>query len=109
MKGATAIASNNKWAKILCIAGFEGDLKKLKLLHKCEVNLEISDYDLRNIAHLAACEGHVNILEYLVTQTNFNLELKDRWGTTAFDEMKTCFSRPDANMIKELYAKRSQI
>jgi ankyrin repeat protein len=61
-KGATAIASDQKWAKILCIVGFEGDLLKLKLLHRCEVNLEISDYDLRHVAHLAACEGHVAVL-----------------------------------------------
>ena len=66
-KGATAIASDEKWAKILCIVGFEGDLDKLKLLHKCEVNLEISDYDLRHVAHLAACEGHIQMLEYLIT------------------------------------------
>lgn len=32
-KGATAIASDSQWAKILCIIGFEGDLDKLKLLH----------------------------------------------------------------------------
>jgi len=64
-KGATAVASKNQWAKILCLIGFDGDIQKLKLLHRCEVNLEISDYDLRHVAHLAACEGHVDILTYL--------------------------------------------
>jgi uncharacterized protein len=71
-KGATAIGSESKFAKILCTVGFEGDLEKLKLLHKCEVNLELSDYDQRNIAHLAACEGHVNLLEFLITETTFD-------------------------------------
>jgi len=51
----------------MCIVGFEGDLEKLRLLHKCEVNLEYSDYDLRHVAHLAASEGHVETLEYLIT------------------------------------------
>ena len=74
-KGATAIASDQKWAKILCIVGFEGDLDKLKLLHQCEVNLDISDYDLRHVAHLAACEGHLDMLEYLITKTTFNFDL----------------------------------
>ena len=71
-KGATAVASESQWAKILCLIGFQGDLQKLKLLHMCEVNLEISDYDLRNVAHLAACEGHLAILSFLASETNFN-------------------------------------
>ena len=32
-KGATAIASKERFAEILCTAGFEGDLEKIKLLH----------------------------------------------------------------------------
>jgi hypothetical protein len=52
------------------------------------VNLEIADYDLRHVAHLAACEGHLDVLKYLITATTFNFLLKDRWGNNAFDEMK---------------------
>lgn len=73
---------------MLCIAGFEGDLEKLKLLNKCEVNLEISDYDLRHVGHLAACEGRLDMLTYLATETTFDFELKDRWGNCTFDEMR---------------------
>jgi hypothetical protein len=92
-KGATAIGSESKFAKILCTVGFEGDLEKLKLLHKCEVNLELSDYDHRNIAHLAACEGHVNLLEFLITETTFDFSLCDRWGRDAFEELSHKVSR----------------
>lgn len=105
-KGATAIASDQKWAKILCIVGFEGDLQKLKLLHRCEVNLEISDYDLRHVGHLAACEGHVEMLKFLITDTTFNFDLKDRWGNSAFDELKKKVAEEDYEKLRLLLSQR---
>lgn len=42
------------------------------MMHKCEVNLELSDYDLRHVGHLAACEGHYAVLEFLATETKFD-------------------------------------
>ena len=71
-KGATAIASQDQFAKMLCIVGFEGNLDLLKLLHKCEVDLETADYDLRHVGHLAACEGHFEMLKYLASETKFD-------------------------------------
>jgi hypothetical protein len=38
----------------------------LKLLNECEADIEISDYDYRTVAHLAASENHYDILEYLI-------------------------------------------
>jgi len=90
----------------LCIVGFEGDLQKLKLLHRCEVNLEISDYDLRHVGHLAACEGHVEMLKFLITETTFNFDLKDRWGNSAFDEMKKKVSEEDCEKLRLLLSQR---
>lgn len=43
------------------------------------MNLELSDYDLRTVGHLAAAEGHAEMVEFLLEKTNFNFELKDRW------------------------------
>lgn len=45
------------------------------MMHKCEVNLELSDYDLRHVGHLAACEGHYSVLEFLAKETKFNFLL----------------------------------
>ena len=87
-KGATAYACEEKFAKMLCIVGYKGDLELLKLLNKCEVNLEQTDYDLRHVGHLAACEGHYEMLEYLAKETTFSFEMQDRWGNCTFDEMK---------------------
>ena len=56
MKGASVHAPPEKLAKLLCICGFKGDILRVKLLKDCEANIEISDYDLRTVGHLAAAE-----------------------------------------------------
>ena len=43
---------------------------------------------MRTIGHLAAAEGHLELLEYLAKHSKFNFELEDRWGTKILDELK---------------------
>ena len=81
-------APPEKLAKILCTCGFKGNTLKVKLLKECEANIEISDYDLRTVGHLAAAEGHWELLNYLILGTDFNFELKDRWGKKPLDEIE---------------------
>ena len=47
-----------------------------------------SDYDKRTIGHLAAAEGHVEVLEYLAKYTKFDFNFEDRWGNKSLDELK---------------------
>jgi len=42
----------------------------------------------RTVAHLAAGEEHYTLLEYLIMETDFDFELKDRWGHRPLDEVK---------------------
>jgi ankyrin repeat protein len=86
-KGASVHAPPEKLAKFLCICGFQGDIERVKLLKDCEANIEIADYDLRTVAHLAAAEKHWGLLEYLISHTDFNFELADRWGKKPLDEI----------------------
>ncbi len=65
-KGASVHAPPEKLAKLLCICGFKGDILRVSLLKDCEANIEIADYDLRTVAHLAAAEKHWDLLSYLV-------------------------------------------
>ncbi len=65
-KGASVHAPNEKLAKLLCICGFEGDISRVRMLKECEANIEIADYDLRTVAHLAAAEGHKDLVYYLI-------------------------------------------
>ena len=55
---------------------------------KCEVDLETADYDKRTLGHLAGAEGNFEMLKYLATETKFDFELKDRFGTKVIDEIQ---------------------
>jgi hypothetical protein len=61
---------------------------------------------LRHVAHLAACEGQLEVLKFLITDTSFNFELKDRWGNSAFDEMKKKVSVEEQEKLRHLLAQR---
>ena len=87
-KGATVIANNSRLANLLCTVGFEGDMKRLELLHKAGCNLEIADYDSRTLGHLAASEGQIDMLQYLSSRTDFNFNLRDRWDNTPMMELQ---------------------
>lgn len=92
-KGAKVFASNDRLARMLCQAGLENDVKTVQMLNKVNVDLEISDYDKRSVGHLAAAEGHFELMSYLKTETKFNFEIKDRWGTRAIDECRNAEQR----------------
>lgn len=49
----------------LCEAGMEGDLKFVTLLFKAQADLNKANFDKRTVGHLAADEGHYELLEFL--------------------------------------------
>ena len=87
-KGASLVCDSGRLAKMLCSVGHENDLKKLRFLLDSECDIEQADYDQRTIGHLAAAEGHIQILEMLATKTQFNFDLIDRWGHSVLEELK---------------------
>lgn len=77
--------SKSDIVEILCKSAFENDLETIKLFSECGANLMASNYDRRTLAHIAAAEGHIEIIKYLI-EINLNLMISDRWGNTPFDE-----------------------
>ena len=47
-----------------------------------------SVYDGRTALHIAASEGHFEIVKYLKTCCKCKLNLKDRFGNTAIDDAR---------------------
>eukprot|EP00937_MAST-01D_sp_MAST-1D-sp2_P003229 g3229.t1 len=71
----------------LLSAASGGDLSTMRTLHAQNFNLGTADYDMRSAAHLAASEGHANILTFLA-ENGVSLERCDRWGNTPLDDAK---------------------
>eukprot|EP00948_MAST-09A_sp_MAST-9A-sp1_P004191 g4191.t1 len=65
-----------------------GDLSKVQdLCHKYPELVSTGDYDKRTALHLAASEGRLNVVKFLLSsKANFNA--KDRWGGTPLSDAK---------------------
>ena len=70
----------------LCLAAQQGDLDHLKKLFNLEIDMSQSDYDGRTALHLATCENHIEIVEFLINIGKVKKNPKDRWNNTPLDE-----------------------
>ncbi|GCC37410.1 hypothetical protein chiPu_0015914 [Chiloscyllium punctatum] len=50
------------------------------------MDMEQRDYDSRTALHVAAAEGHVEVVHFLLEACKVNPFPKDRWGNTPVDE-----------------------
>jgi len=73
---------------LLCRAAMESDVVELsRLVNVCEADINSSDYDCRTALHVAASEGNLKVVQWLV-YNGASYTLKDRWGNTATDDAK---------------------
>lgn len=101
LKSKGAILNMTKYVcnKLLEYA-YKGDLEKLKLFYECGANLNAADYDKRTVAHVAAAEGHFDIIKFLLDETNVNIMVSDRFGNTPYTEAK---NKDIKELIKNKY------
>jgi len=70
----------------LCYAAGKGDLASVKkIIEEQGVDVNKADYDGRTALHLAASEGQMEVVKYLLSK-NANVGFKDRWGGTPFSD-----------------------
>jgi len=79
----------------LCDAAAKGELEKMqRILSANRIDVNRGDYDKRRPLHLAACEGHVKVIELLLS-AQADINVKDRFeGTPLADALR--HSRMDA-------------
>lgn len=59
----------------------QGDVKGVGELLKDGVDVNSIDLDGRTALHIAACEGHVDVVKLLLSW-RANIDARDRWGST---------------------------
>uniref|UniRef100_A0A674NHL2 glutaminase n=1 Tax=Takifugu rubripes TaxID=31033 RepID=A0A674NHL2_TAKRU len=70
----------------LLFAAYTGDITALRRLALSSMDMEQRDYDSRTALHVAAAEGHVGVVRFLLDACRVNPVPKDRWGNTPLDE-----------------------
>ena len=72
----------------LCLSAKQGDLEHLKKLFNMEVDMGQADYDGRTALHLASCEGHTDVVRFLLRVGKVKKNPMDRWKRTPQDDAK---------------------
>ncbi|CAJ1073660.1 kDa lysophospholipase isoform X3 [Xyrichtys novacula] len=66
---------------LACAAAKIGDIEAIEALKDMGSNLCLGDYDGRTPLHIAACEGHLKLVQYLLSH-GATVYAKDRYGDT---------------------------
>ena len=82
--GATLSAEGLTYVVKMCEYAAEGDVENIRVLAENGVDVSLGDYDDRTPLHLAACNGHTAVLEYLLKQESVLVNAVDRFGGTPF-------------------------
>ncbi|CAM5147643.1 unnamed protein product [Eretmochelys imbricata] len=70
----------------LLFAAYTGDVSALRRFALSGMDMEQRDYDSRTALHVAAAEGHVEVIKFLLEACKVNPFPKDRWNNTPMDE-----------------------
>lgn len=85
---------------LLCAAARNGDLNSIRYMQKVGANLGGADYDGRTALHLAASEGHAEVVRYLL-ENGSSIYARDRFGNTPFMDSITNKKHDVIEMIKQ--------
>lgn len=86
---------------IICLlfAAAKGDMSAIRRYYMSGMDLSLSDYDHRTALHSAAAEGHLHVIEFLLTTCNLYHEPRDRWGRRPVDDALFCGHKHVADFL----------
>uniref|UniRef100_A0A8C5NAD8 glutaminase n=1 Tax=Gouania willdenowi TaxID=441366 RepID=A0A8C5NAD8_GOUWI len=85
----------------LMFAAHNGDLSALRRFSLFSMDMDQKDYDSRTALHVAAAEGHLDVVKFLTKTCKVDPFVADRWGNLPIDDA-TQFGREDVvNVLKD--------
>ncbi|CAL8267250.1 unnamed protein product [Lota lota] len=91
----------------LLFAAYTGDVSALRRFALSSIDMEQRDYDSRTALHVAAAEGHGEVVRFLLEACKVNPVPKDRWGNTPMDEALHFGHHDVATILKDFHEKYS--
>ena len=84
----------------MCNAAFEADIEQVKRLLNNGVNVDDADYDARRALHIAACQGHLDLISHLLERKS-DVNRLDRFGGTPLDDAVRHGQREAQKMLRK--------
>ena len=86
----------------MCAAAASGNIQCLRdILELAAIGVDQGDYDRRTALHLAASEGLLETVQYLVEDAEANLSPIDRWGGSPLDDAVRGEQRAVAHYLRQ--------
>ncbi|KAG7330795.1 hypothetical protein KOW79_004764 [Hemibagrus wyckioides] len=93
----------------LLFAAYTGDVSALRRFALSSMDMEQKDYDSRTALHVAAAEGHVDVVRFLLEACKVNPVPKDRWGNTPLDEATHFGHHEVVTLLQEFHNKYTPV
>jgi ammonium transporter Rh len=106
-KGAT-LGSENRSMTELITAASNNDMDTISSLVQAGVDINKGDYDGRTALHLAVCEGHLDMVKFLLDH-GANPNLQDRWGSTPLADAMRRSTRTGSDDMVDLLSSHGAI